>query len=158
MRYGMTIRTPPLARRPPTTTVIRGPFGEMSNHRGGRLALMWYPACLAAVSSDLVPPQDWRMYPDAAVESRMLVGSLEGLAAIVPALRDLDLSQASELSVRGGVITAWGNSDIDDPRSELHRRFEIGVTTTGNYHSVDPGKLTMVPYFAEQCAARIVPD
>ena len=46
---------------------------------------------------------------------------------------------------------------IYDPASELHRRFEIGVTTEGNYHSVDPGKLTMAPYFAEICAERIRP-
>ena len=27
------------------------------------------------------------------------------------------------------------------PRAKPHRRFEIGVTTEGNFHSVDPGKL-----------------
>ena len=52
---------------------------------------------------------------------------------------------------------AWGKTDIYDPASELHRRFEIGVTTEGNFHSVDPGKLTMAPYFAEICAERICP-
>ena len=46
--------------------------------------------------------------------------------------------------------------DIDDPASELHRRYEIGVTSSGRYHSVDPGKLTMTPYFAGVCADRIV--
>jgi hypothetical protein len=40
----------------------------------------------------------------------------------------------------------------------LHRRFEIGVTSTGGFHSVDPGKLTMAPYFADICATRIAGD
>jgi hypothetical protein len=54
------------------------------------------------------------------------------------------------------VIVAWGKTDIDDPASELHQRSEIGVTTRRDYHSVDPGKLTLAPYFAERCADRIV--
>src|SRR6266404_6961460 len=57
--------------------------------------------------------------------------------------------------VKGGVIVAWGQSDICDPRSELHRRYEIGVTSAGRFHSADPGKLTMAPYFAEVWAERI---
>jgi hypothetical protein len=54
------------------------------------------------------------------------------------------------------VIVAWGETDIYDPGSELHRRYEIGVTSAGRYHSIDPGKLTMAPFFAEQCAQRII--
>jgi hypothetical protein len=39
-------------------------------------------------------------------------------------------------------------TDIYDPANELHRPFEIGVTNEGRFHSVDPGKLMMAPYFA----------
>jgi hypothetical protein len=48
-----------------------------------------------------------------------------------------------------------GETDIYDPRSELHKRYKIGVTSKGGYHSIDPGKLTLAPYSAEQCAERI---
>jgi len=58
--------------------------------------------------------------------------------------------------VRGGVIVAWGSTDIDDQASELHRRHDIGVHSYGRYHSIDPGKLTMAPYFAKVCADRIL--
>ena len=58
--------------------------------------------------------------------------------------------------VVGGAIVAWGETDIYDPQSELHKRYEIGVHSRNRYHSVDPGKLTMAPYFAEKCANRIV--
>jgi hypothetical protein len=60
-----------------------------------------------------------------------------------------------DVSVKGGVIVAWGETDIYDPRSELHKRYEIGVTSNRQFHSIDPGKLTMAPYFAELCADRI---
>ena len=65
-------------------------------------------------------------------------------------------SALSTVAVKGGVIVAWGQTDIYDPDSELHRRFAIGITSVGRFHSIDPGKLTMPPYFAEMCAARIV--
>src|SRR5262245_45888190 len=60
-----------------------------------------------------------------------------------------------DLSVKGGTIVARGETDIYDPDSLLHRRYEIGLTSTGRYHSVDPGKLTMAPYFSEILAERI---
>jgi len=75
----------------------------------------------------------------------------------VSSLRALDVENLPEATVKGGAIVAWGKTDIYDPTSELHRRFEIGVTSEGRFHSVDPGKLTMAPYFAEICAERISP-
>jgi hypothetical protein len=57
--------------------------------------------------------------------------------------------------VKGGVIVAWGETDIDDPCSELHERFRIGVHSDRGHHSVDPGKLTMAPWFAQECADRL---
>jgi hypothetical protein len=80
------------------------------------------------------------------------------MAQFVSSLRELDISALGQVTVKGGVIVAWGESDIYDPASELHRRFEIGVTSTGRFHSVDPGKLTMAPYFADICAGRILED
>jgi hypothetical protein len=57
----------------------------------------------------------------------------------------------------GGVIFAIGSSDIEDPASRLHHRDQIGIVSSGCYHSIDPGKLTLVPYFADMCADRIMP-
>ena len=70
----------------------------------------------------------------------------------------LDPDTFADASVIGGNIFAWGSTDTDDPASELHQRHDLGVVSVGNYHSVDPGKLTMAPYFAEVCADRIVPS
>jgi hypothetical protein len=77
------------------------------------------------------------------------------LAQIVPSLSVIDPARLVDAQVKGGVIVAWGETDIYDPGSELHKRYEIGVTSKGGYHSIDPGKLTLAPYFAEQCAERI---
>ena len=82
---------------------------------------------------------------------------MTALCDILPALGTLDWSALSDVSVKGGVIVACGQTDIDDPHTELHNRFEIGVTSACRFHSIDPGKLTMVPYFAGVCADRILP-
>ena len=55
-----------------------------------------------------------------------------------------------------GAIVAYGHSDVDDANSKLHDRSQIGVTSVGNYHSVEPGKLTTAPLFAVEAAARVM--
>ncbi len=155
LKYGVSFRFPEGAERPPSATFILGPFGEVVSYGEGLTYLTWYPACVRAISRDLAPPQ-WATYPDDPLRSEVLEGTLMAMKEIVPALRGLDPAALPEATVKGGVIVAWGATDIYDPGSELHRRYEIGVTSRGRFHSVDPGKLTMAPYFAEQCADRVL--
>lgn len=156
LKYGVSFRLPQDVRPPPSATFVLGPFGEVVTYGDGLIYLTWYPECLQAISTDVTPP-DWATYPPEPLRSRILTGTLRALSAIVPSLRDLNADSLLEARVKGGAIVAWGKTDIYDPASELHRRYEIGVTSEGRFHSVDPGKLTMVPYFAEICAERISP-
>jgi glycine/D-amino acid oxidase-like deaminating enzyme len=156
LKYGVSVRLPAGIRLPPSATFVLGPFGEVVSYGDGLIYLTWYPECLQAICTDVAPP-DWATYPADPLRSRIITATLRALAAIVPSLAELDAENLPEASVKGGAIVAWGQTDIYDPASELHRRFEIGVTSTGRYHSVDPGKLTMAPYFAEICAERISP-
>ena len=41
-------------------------------------------------------------------------------------------------------------TDIDDVNSELHRRFDIGVHESDGYYSIDTGKFTSAPFFANK--------
>jgi glycine/D-amino acid oxidase-like deaminating enzyme len=154
-RYGIRARPRPNRRQPPSVTIVLGAFGEVVNCTDGSLYLMWYPSVLVATSDGLVPP-DLPMYPEEPLRSDLLRGTIRGLAGIVTSLRGIEPDEFSSVSIRGGVIVAWGSSDISDPESELHRRFEIGVTSAGRYHSIDPGKLTMTAHFAHVCAGRIL--
>jgi glycine/D-amino acid oxidase-like deaminating enzyme len=153
LKYGISFRRPD-ADRGRSATVVLGPFGEVVSYSDGLTYLTWYPECLQGISSELAPP-NWVTYPAEPLRSRILKGTLAALSDLVPSLRDLKPNLLSDVCVKGGVIVAWGQTDIDDPQSELHRRFEIGVTSAGRFHSVDPGKLTMAPYFADICADRI---
>lgn len=154
LKYGVSFRLPETAEAPPSTTFVTGPFGEVVSYGDGLTYLTWYPECVHGLSSAATPP-DWATYPAEPLRSRIIAGTLGALSDIVPALRGLDQQALPEAVVKGGVIVAWGDTDIYDPGSELHRRYEIGVTSTGRFHSVDPGKLTMAPWFADLCAERI---
>lgn len=155
LKYGVAFDPPRETRVERSITIVLGPFGEVVSYANGSVYLTWYPDCLRAFTGDLTPP-DWPILPDEPLRSEILNGTFEALARIMPALGACDLDACANVTVRGGPIVAWGATDIDDPASELHRRFEIGVTSAGCYHSVDPGKLTMAPFFAEQCARRII--
>jgi glycine/D-amino acid oxidase-like deaminating enzyme len=156
LKYGVSFRLPADTRPPPSATFVLGPFGEVVTYGDGIIYLTWYPECVQAISTDVTPP-DWATYPPDPLRSRILTGTFRALSGIVTSLRNLNAESLPESGVKGGAITAWGKTDIYDPASELHRRYEIGVASAGRFHSVDPGKLTMIPYFAEVCAERISP-
>ena len=156
LKYGVSLRLPPGVRPPPSATFVLGPFGEVVTYGDGLVYLTWYPECVQAISTDVTPP-NWATYPSEPLRSRILAGTFNALASIVTSLRKLDAENLPEAGVKGGSITAWGKTDIYDPESELHRRYEIGVTSNGRFHSIDPGKLTIIPHFAEILAERISP-
>jgi len=157
LKYGVSFRPPDAARPARSMTIVLGPFGEVVRYRNGTVYLTWYPSCLTDRTFDAEPPF-WPIMPDEPLRSTIFGGTYSGLAAIHPVLSEYAADELSDVVVRGGPIVAWGETDIDDPNSELHNRFEIGVTSVGRYHSVDPGKLTMAPYLADECARRIIGD
>jgi glycine/D-amino acid oxidase-like deaminating enzyme len=154
LKYGVSFTLPPGLRPPPSATFVSGPFGEVVSYRDRTTYLTWYPQCLHGISAAITPP-DWATYPGEPLRSEVARGTIAAIAEIVPCLAALDPATLTDACVKGGVIVAWGETDIYDPQSELHRRYEIGVTSHGRYHSIDPGKLTMAPYFADICAERI---
>ncbi|MEZ5786298.1 MAG: FAD-dependent oxidoreductase [Xanthobacteraceae bacterium] len=138
----------------PSTTIVLGPFGDVITYGDRTIYMSWYPACMKARSAG-DQPIPLPTIPSGPLRSDIAADTLAALSAIMPGLQTVRLEAVADYTVRGGVIVAWGQTDIDDPASELHRRFEIGVHSVGSYHSVDPGKLTMAPYFAGVCVARI---
>jgi hypothetical protein len=153
LKYGLRFRLNG-GRSLPTTTIVLGPYGDTVAYGDGSFYLSWYPAGMIDHSQELSPPQ-WPGTPDEAVQPRMASESLAGLANLIPALAVLAAEDFHDLRIKGGTIVAWGETDIDDRQSVLHIRRDIGVISTGRYHSVDTGKLTMAPYFASLCAERI---
>ncbi len=153
LKYGVRL-TSAVAPSLPSTTIISGPFGEVVNYGDGLLFLTWYPTCVRGLSPDLSAPA-WALEPDDALQVDIATATASALTGIVPGLSRLSADDMAGARVKGGVIVAWGASDIYDQTSELHRRFDTGIGSHGRYHSIDPGKLTLAPYFAEVCGERV---
>jgi glycine/D-amino acid oxidase-like deaminating enzyme len=138
---------------PPSTTILLGEYGDIVDFGDGRFYLSWYPACKIGEWRELQPPYPPPAVGDAAGR-RIADATRAALAGIVPSVASLDLSNA-RVEVQGGYIFAWGRTDIADPASELHTRSDIGIHSVGRYHSIDTGKYSMAPYFAELLADRV---
>lgn len=154
LKYGVRLHSDS-ARHIPSTTIISGPFGEVVNYGDGLLFLTWYPTCVRALSPDIAPPA-WPLIPTDQIQLEIASTTTTALTEVVPSLSLLHRSDIEQAKVQGGVIVAWGSTDVYDPNSELHQRFSVGVSSIGRYHSIDPGKLTLAPYFAQQCCDRII--
>jgi len=147
-RWKDFLRVPRGAAAPPSTTIVLGPFGDVVAYPDGHCYLSWYPAGLRGASSAVHPRFPERVDVDSVRRS-----VVAGLAALMPGVAGIDPASGV---LGGGMIFAWGKTDIDDPGSGLHERHAVGPHTFGNYHSVDTGKLTVAPLFARALADRIL--
>jgi glycine/D-amino acid oxidase-like deaminating enzyme len=153
MKYYARVRAPGL-KAVPSTTIVLGPFGDLVDF-GGDFYLSWYPAGATGRSSATTPP-DWpRTLPEREAED-MLSSIIAGLATVLPGLAGVTRGDLDAWAVKGGVIFAWGATDIDDPQSGLHERANIGPQRHGRYHSVNTGKLTTAPLFGKLAAQNIL--
>ena len=155
-RYGVRFEKAAISKDLPSFTIIHGPFGGLVCYLSGAMYVNWYPACRMDTSTALRPPE-WPAYADEPLRSRIVDQSIAEVAKLIPALNKIDRESLAEALVVGGHIFAWGSTDTDDASSELHQRHDIGIVSVGQYHSIDPGKLSLTPYFAEICADRILP-
>lgn len=138
----------------PSTTLILGCFGDVVNFQNHKFYFSWYPECMIGMSQELLPP-DWMKTMTPERLDAIFTKSLSQLAAIHPVLHQMNSDDILDRTMRGGDIFAWGKTDIDDIASELHHRYNIGVHSVGNYHSVDTGKYTIAPYYAMEVCDRI---
>jgi hypothetical protein len=133
---------------------VLGAFGDVVAYGRGEYYLSWYPAGMRGASSALRPP-DWPAVLDEPASERMRRAIVSGLASVVPAAAELTPDAVERCEVKGGIIFAWGRTDIHDRASGLHQRHAIGPRSRGRYHTIDTGKLTMAPLFGKIVADRI---
>jgi len=150
LKYRILVDLPPSLTALPSITIALGPFGDVVTYPRRRMAyISWYPACMRAWSADVVVPATWMDVTSGTIDrdtARTVIrDSLEAFDAIIPGM-----AGCTNPRVAAGVIFAWGQSDIDDPASQLHQRHAIGVHQQDRYFSIDTGKFTSAPLFADQ--------
>jgi hypothetical protein len=138
----------------PSLTMVLGRYGDIVVDPLGPAYLSWYPASLRGWSDAVSPPAAWEGTSTGKIPARESADLsrriIEGFESIVPGISD-----TRPLDLAGGVIFSWGESDIDDPESELHQRHEIGVGAHDGYYTINTGKFTCAPLFAEDLVRQI---
>jgi glycine/D-amino acid oxidase-like deaminating enzyme len=138
----------------PTVTFLLGEYGDTVNF-GHRAYLSWYPACHLLTSAETTPSVQEADILGGDL-GRVEAQTLDVLGRLMPGQRRALRRSAGQWDIGGGYITAWGNTGIDDRRSQLHERFEIGVHSSGTYRSIDTGKYCLGPHFADIACGRLV--
>ena len=140
------IPTPAIAALESFTCVL-GAFGDLVNYDNHYSYLSWYPECMTGWSSEITTPASWEHACNgqlsATANKDWVHKAIMGLDNIFPGMKEIDVKQLD-----GGIIFSWGKTDIDDVNSELHKRFDIGIHAADGYYSIDTGKFTSAPYFA----------
>lgn len=154
LKHGIFLKSSAVAGIP-STTIIQGPYGDFVDYGHGNCYLSWYPAGMLGFAKNTIHPPQWNRNLDKKEVEQLAVDSIAGLAEYIPGMSQICLENSQNLSVVGGVIYAHGETDVDDPKSGLHNRYELKIKSKGNYYSVNPGKYTLCPYFADQAARQI---
>jgi hypothetical protein len=138
----------------PSLTFALGPYGDVVTYPDGRVYVSWYPVCMRGWSNDVAPPSEWEGPCSGLTEpcdsNRLSHDVIREVGEILPPLRKMQVD-----AVDAGVIFSWGTTDIDCLSSELHSRSEIGVSGGDGYYSINTGKFTCAPLFADQLMTRI---
>jgi hypothetical protein len=144
----------PLGPEIPSVTCVLGPFGDIVNYGPNGLFLSWYPEGMIGTSFDLQPPA-WEQELTAERRHDVFRRSHAEWLQRCPLLRSVEFSE-TDVDPGGGVIFAWGNTGVDDHQSKLHDRYDVGVYSVRNYHTVNTGKYTLSPLMGMRTADRIL--
>lgn len=129
-------------------TFALGPFGDVVTYRDAPTYISWYPACMRGWSNALQPPAEWADFcrqEQQLVQHPWVQQALTELDELIPGIGQFRIEHLS-----AGVIFSWGETDIDQSDSQLHERAQIGVDAHDGYFSINTGKLTTAPLFAQR--------
>lgn len=154
LKYRVMARLPESMAGAPSATMVLGRYGDVVVRPDLTAYLSWYPLGLRGWTHDLAPPKSWDDVCRSAtteMESEFARAVVSEIAAWYP-----QIAEAEPYQVDAGAIVAYGHTDVDERGSGLHDRTRIGVFEKDGYFSVDPGKLTTAPLFAEAARKKVI--
>lgn len=137
----------------PSVTFLVGCYGDSVSYSDSAY-VSWYPSGMILQEARLRPSRS-QIVLERSDQTRIIESTLESLRRLMPGAAGALNGDTSQWRLKGGYITAWGNSGIEERNSELHNRYDVGVHSYGRYHSIDTGKMTLSPIFAAETCARI---
>ena len=152
-KVGLFTRAPDIVQSLPSVTLILGSYGDTVGFRDNAY-VSWYPAGLVHQECALRPSITTAVIDDDR-RREIITRTIDNLQRLMPERAACLRDEPGLWILKGGFITAWGDSGIERRDSELHQRHAIGVHSSDNYHSIDTGKLTMAPLLAHTVTRRI---
>lgn len=153
LKYRVIADIPEEMKNFPSATMVIGKFGDVVIRPDKTAYLSWYPDACRGWSNSIEPPESWNEPSRGIVPKKDFDEISEKLIRETekwyPAIRN-----CTPKIVDAGIIVAHGKTDVDNKKSRLHERSNIGVTSYDGYHSVETGKLTTAPMFAMDTADR----
>lgn len=149
-RLKYLIRTRSKVMDVPSTSVVLGMYGEVVTF-DDFMTLAWYPAGRLEWYQGISPKRAEPVLEKEPAASELKAEIVEGLSGIVPKLKNRSFEDSI---LKGNWIYAPGTSDVNNPKSKLHKRTNVGIKQVGKFFSIDPGKYTTAPYFADELAKR----
>lgn len=138
--------------RCPSAVICTGPFGDVKNYTDQEFYLSWYQTGLLAEGNEVHPPVV--LSRSGEDRSRLVDKTFDALSSYLVGVGPIR-NRAADIRVEGGWVFAQGDGDLGNPRSSLHRRDRVGITSVDNYYSVDTGKYSIAPWLARNVAAQI---
>lgn len=130
------------------TTFVQGPYGDIVPWNDGQVYLSWYPTGRTYFGAN--PPPHM---PSENQRQDVAKKTLEIMSEMFPALNGAEIT-----SCKAGVIIGHGMQDVDSPHSGLHQRDGLGIRHLGRWTSINPGKLTTAPLYAEQFVQQLLQE
>lgn len=154
LKYRVIADIPKEMKNSPSATMVIGRFGDVVIRPDSTAYISWYPEACKGWSNSLQPPEEWNE-PSRGIVSDEDFNEFSEVFIRETAKWYPAIKNCKPTIVDAGVIVAQGKTDVDDEKSELHKRAKIGVTSYDGYHSVETGKLTTAPMFALDTADHV---
>lgn len=154
LKYRVIAKIPAEMKNCPSATMVIGRFGDVVIRPDNTAYISWYPEACRGWSNSLQPPEEWNEVSRGIISKedfdQFSDSFISETAKWYPGIQN-----CRPKIVDAGIIVAHGQTDVDDEKSELHKRAKIGVTSYDGYHSVETGKLTTAPMFAMDTADHV---
>ena len=155
LKYRVIARIPDRMQAGPSVTMVLGPYGDVVIRPNSTAYFSWYPLGLQGWTHALAPPDSWNKPCKGEIGKQAFASIARDLLSAIDHWYP-GAAESVPVIVDAGVIVAYGESDVNDPKSGLHDRTRIGVASFDGYHTVDPGKLTTAPLFGVKAARHVL--
>lgn len=103
-----------------------GQFCMFSNMQNGRALMTYAPETnyIQSKAVSLTPEEEKRLYEGFNEQETIEIGNkiLKGVSEFIP-----EMAKAKLIGIRGGVVKTYGDVDLCDPASDVHKRYQLGI-------------------------------